>query len=123
MALPTVVIGNPTKKSDYDDLVDWVHANKLDRDGQVPAMGVMQWDKGADVASAGTLALGNDGNYFDITGTIGITAISQQDVGAVNVQAGTVVRLHFNGACLITHNATSLLFLVKRISQPPPGMS
>uniref|UniRef100_A0A6H1ZF60 Uncharacterized protein n=1 Tax=viral metagenome TaxID=1070528 RepID=A0A6H1ZF60_9ZZZZ len=108
MAVPTVTIGNPTKKSDYDDLVSWVHANKLARDGQVPATGVMQWDKGADVASAGTLVLGNDGNYFDITGTTGITAISQQDVGAVNVQAGTVVKLHFNGACPITHNATSL---------------
>ena len=31
--------------------------------------------KGADIASANALALGDDGNYFDVTGTTNITSI------------------------------------------------
>lgn len=58
--------------------------------------------KGADVASASNLTLGNDGNYFDITGTTAITSISTKAVG-------TVVRLHFDGALVLTHHATDLI--------------
>jgi hypothetical protein len=103
-----------TKKTNNINSYDADHINdlqdeKLDRDGQVPATGVQQWDKGADVASAATLALGNDGNYFDVTGTTGITAITQAAVGAAAVQAGTVVRLHFDGILTLTHHATDLI--------------
>ena len=59
------------------------------------------WTKGADVASAATLTLG-DGNYFDITGTTAITAIATKGVG-------TVVKLHFDAALTLTHNATDLV--------------
>jgi hypothetical protein len=46
--------------------------------------------KGADVASAaGTITLGSDGNYFDITGTAAITSITAKT-------AGTVVILQFD---------------------------
>lgn len=46
--------------------------------------------KGADVASvAGTMTLGDDGNYFDITGTNAITSITAKT-------AGTVVVLQFD---------------------------
>ena len=62
----------------------------------------VRWSKGADVASAATLTLGTDGNYFDITGTTTITAI-----GALAV--GTVVRLHFDAALTLTHHATDLV--------------
>lgn len=58
--------------------------------------------KGADVASAATLTLGNDGNYFDITGTTTITSIAAKGVG-------TVVKLHFDAAVTLTHNATGLV--------------
>jgi len=75
----------------------------------VKLSGPSQWDQGADVASAAILPLGDDGNYFDITGTTGITSISQQDADGNNVQAGTVAKLHFDGACLITHDATGLV--------------
>ncbi len=61
-----------------------------------------KWAKGADVASASTLTLGDDGNYFDITGTTTITAIASKGVG-------TVVKLHFDGALTLTHNATDLV--------------
>lgn len=98
------------------DLADATQQNllqteKLDRDGQIPATGVQQWKKGADVASAATLVLGNDGNYFDVTGAVGITAISQTAVGGAAVQSGTVIKLHFDAYVgpIITHHATNLI--------------
>lgn len=52
--------------------------------------------KGADVASAnGNIALGDDGNYFDITGTNAITSITAK-------QAGTVVTLQFDSTATLT---------------------
>lgn len=61
-----------------------------------------KWAKGADVASATALTLGDDGNYFDITGTTAITSIATKGVG-------TAVRLHFDAALTLTHNATDLV--------------
>ena len=53
------------------------------------------WQKGADVASATTTALGADGNYYDITGTTTITSITIQNVGKV-------VALQFDGILTLT---------------------
>lgn len=51
---------------------------------------IIKQAKGADVASvAGNIALGDDGNYFDITGTSAITSITAK-------AAGTVVTLQFD---------------------------
>ena len=58
--------------------------------------------KGADVASATSLILGADGNYFDITGTTTITSIATLGVG-------TKVALHFDAAVTLTHDATNLI--------------
>ena len=58
--------------------------------------------KGANIASAATLTLGTDGNYFQVTGTTGITGIS-------SAPAGTEIILEFQGALLLTHNGTSLI--------------
>jgi len=82
---------------------------KLDSDGQIPMIGVQQWKKGADVASAAALLLGNDGNYFDVTGTVSITSIAQAAVGGAGVQAGTVIKLHFDDVVVITHHPTNLV--------------
>lgn len=60
------------------------------------------WAKGADIASAATLVLGTDGNYFDVTGTTTITAI------ATWASTGPV-KLHFDGALTLTHHATDLV--------------
>ena len=62
----------------------------------------VNFSKGADIASASTLILGSDGNYFDVTGTTAITAIA-------TVGVGTVVKLHFDAALTFTHNATTLI--------------
>jgi Protein of unknown function (DUF2793) len=60
------------------------------------------WDKGADVASAATVALG-DGGFFHITGTTTITDI---DFGAP--KDGRWAWVVFDGALTLTHNATTL---------------
>ena len=57
---------------------------------------------GADVASATTLTLGDDGNSFNITGTTAITAIATKGVG-------TVVVLRFAAALSLTHDAVDLI--------------
>jgi hypothetical protein len=64
--------------------------------------GILFLDKGADVASAGALTLGSDGNYFDITGTTTITSIATKGIG-------TIVHLHFDGALTLTHDAADLV--------------
>lgn len=51
--------------------------------------------KGADVASASSMTLGNDGNFFDITGVTNITSITAKP-------AGTVVWLQFDGVLTVT---------------------
>lgn len=58
------------------------------------------WAKGADVASAGTLTLGTDGNRFDVTGTTTINYIT-----TTGWTAGSVVILRFTGILTFTHNA------------------
>ena len=62
-----------------------------------------QFSKGADVASATALPVLKDGNYFDVTGTTTITSINTTG------GAGTVIKLHFDGACQLTHSSTNLI--------------
>jgi hypothetical protein len=63
----------------------------------------IQWSKGADVASNGALAVLTDGNYFDVTGTTTITSINTTG------GTGTLIKLHFDGACQLTHHASNLI--------------
>jgi len=63
----------------------------------------IQWSKGADVASGAALPVLTDGNYFDVTGTTGITSIDTTG------GAGTLIKLHFDGAVTLTHHATNLI--------------
>jgi len=56
---------------------------------------ILKNTKGADVASTGTLTLGDDGNLFDITGTTNITSITAKT-------AGTIVVLQFDGVLTVT---------------------
>ena len=64
---------------------------------------LVQFSKGADIASATALTLGTDGNYFNVTGTNAITSINTTG------HVGTVVKLHFNGAVPLTYDATNLV--------------
>ena len=63
----------------------------------------IQWSKGADVASATALPVLTDGNYFDVTGTTTVTSINTTG------GAGTLIKLHFDGALILTHHATDLI--------------
>jgi len=65
--------------------------------------GQVQWSKGADVASNSALPVLKDGNYFDVTGTTGITSINTTG------GAGTLIKLHFDGVVTITHHVTNLI--------------
>lgn len=61
--------------------------------------GRLEGAKGADVASANSITLGNNGNTFTITGTTQLNAIFPD-----NWQAGSVINLLFSGAVLVKHN-------------------
>ena len=84
------------------DYVNWRQAG-LKLNGVLKSNGnQVQWSKGADVASATALPVLTDGNYFDVTGTTTIASINTTSVG-------TVIKLHFDAALTLTHNATSLV--------------
>lgn len=68
----------------------------------IKMLSTVQWAKGADLASATALPLINDGNYVDVTGTTTITSFD-------SVGVGTVQKLHFDAALILTHNATDLV--------------
>lgn len=90
--------------SKYAQLVN-ILKNGIPIGGTTPAEGTftqIKWAKGVDVASASTLTLGSDGNYFDVTGTTAITSID-------TVAVGFTALLHFDGALTFTHNATDLI--------------
>lgn len=61
------------------------------------------WEKGSDVASTGTLSLG-EGGYFHVTGTTNIT-----DIDFATAKDGRWAVLVFDGALTLTHNATTLI--------------
>ena len=57
-----------------------------------------RWTKGSDIASASPLVLGTDGNYFDVTGATGFSAIT--------VAAGTLFMLQFDSTPTLTDGAS-----------------
>jgi hypothetical protein len=69
---------------------------------EVRMVGTVEWAKGGDLASAATLTLDDDGNYFDVTGTTTITTISAKP-------AGTRILLHFDAAVTLTYDATKIV--------------
>lgn len=61
------------------------------------------WQRGADIASAGTLSLpAGGGGVYNITGTTTINGIG-------SAQGGRCVKLKFAGALTLTHNGTSFI--------------
>ena len=61
------------------------------------------WEKGADIASAGTIAVG-EGGLFHVTGTTTIT-----DIDPATDKAGRAFKLVFDGILTLTHNASTLI--------------
>jgi len=71
-------------------------------DGSTQMTGPVKMAQGSDVASANNMTLGNDGNFFDITGTTTINTIATKAVG-------TRVTLQFDGILQLTHSADLVL--------------
>jgi hypothetical protein len=61
------------------------------------------WEKGSDTASAGTTTIA-EGGYLHITGTTTIT-----DIDFSTAKDGRGVKVVFDGALTLTHNATTLI--------------
>lgn len=61
------------------------------------------WAKGTNIASASSIALPTNGNFFDVTGTATITAISTV------TQAGTRIVLRATGAWTLQHNSATMI--------------
>lgn len=71
--------------------------------GSTPDSVAALWEQGSDVASAGTVSLG-EGGYFAITGTTTIT-----DIDFATDKAGRKAWVKFAGALTLTHNASTLI--------------
>lgn len=61
------------------------------------------WEQGSDIASSGTISIG-EGGHFHVTGTTTIT-----DIDFGTDKAGRAAMLVFDGALTLTHNATTLI--------------
>lgn len=61
------------------------------------------WEKGSDVASSGTISLG-EGGYFNVTGTTTIT-----DIDFATDKAGRKAWVKFAGVLTLTHNSSTLI--------------
>ena len=64
---------------------------------------------GSSVASASSISVPDNENYFIVTGTTTITAIASTTSGATAIDTGTIVTIKFSGALTLTHNATSFI--------------
>lgn len=60
--------------------------------------------QGANIASAGTITVTDDGDFFHVTGTTTIT-----DIDMTTDATGREFTLVFDGALTLTHNATTLI--------------
>lgn len=60
------------------------------------------WEKGSDIASAGTISIG-EGGYFHVTGTTTIT-----DIDWATAKDGRTATIIFDGILILTHHATTL---------------
>lgn len=89
----------------YDDIL--MVDDLAFKNGQNTWLATQTWSKGADlgdsdVDGSNILTLGTDGNYFDYTGT-------DQIDGIATVGIGTVIKIHFDTVCILTHHATDFV--------------
>lgn len=74
------------------------------------ATGTVSWSKGADIASASTLTLGNDGNFWDVSGTTTISAISSKPTGTIiSLRTLASLTIQYNVVSLILQDAINVL--------------
>jgi hypothetical protein len=98
-----VAAGIPSWETDAGGISDIVQDTTPQLGGPLDANAKqIREAKGADVASATNLAIGNDGNFFVVTGTTTIATIATKAIG-------TEVTLQFSGALILTHSADLVL--------------
>jgi len=98
-----LVLDSNSRVQQFDGGSDSLDVNgSLSVTGAATHSATVKHAKGADIASAGALTIGTDGNYFHITGTTTINSFS-------SLQAGTEITLEFDGSLILTYNATSLI--------------
>ncbi len=103
--ITAITIPEAFNSTKWKQFVENPLANDLDADGNnllnvnnITVEGRILGNKGADVASATTITL-VDGNFFDVTGTTQIDAMT-----STGWTPGSVVSLHFDAALTVTHN-------------------
>jgi len=94
-----IVISPPMAAASTTEVLNGVETNKAVTPDALAAL----WEKGADVASAATISLG-EGGYFVITGTATIT-----DIDFATPKNGRYAWLRFADVLTLTHNATTLV--------------
>lgn len=101
-SLTTVTVANDSTVLDSGlSAVSYATISSVNSSSPAVLNHTISFSKGVDIASATDLVTGNDGNYFDVTGTTNITSIN-----AIGV--GTILKLHFDDALILTHDATNL---------------
>lgn len=80
--------------------------NYVTPDGIIAGAKRAYGSKGADIASSNVLILGNDGNYFHVTGSLTIKLIG---ASAGTYSVGAEVTLVFDSALTIEHSAINLV--------------
>ena len=91
----------------WDDGAAWVDLGLIVTGGAQTFAGAKTWSgkqiwsEGAAIASAAALTPGSDGNFFHVTGAVGITSIA--------AAAPSPLFLVFDSTPTLTHNATSLI--------------
>jgi len=100
-ALTIVSLSGYLQTSDIGVTVQAYDADTTKNDVANTFTATQSFSKGGDIASATTLVLGTDGNYFDVTGSTG-------PIAAITVPAGTLFMLQFDSTPTLTHHATNL---------------
>lgn len=85
--------------ADATDVLTGTDNTKLATPDAIAAL----WEQGANIASAGTIAIG-EGGYFHVTGVTTIT-----DIDPTTDKAGRAFVLVFDGILTLTHNASTLI--------------
>ena len=97
------VLLNPTVSSSISAATTTETLTGTDTSKYLTADGLAAlWEKGSDIASAGTISIG-EGGYFHVTGTTAIT-----DIDFATAKNGRGAWLIFDGALTLTYNATTL---------------
>lgn len=97
--IQTNIDGAPTAATSTTEQLTGTNTTKYATADSVAAL----WEKGADIASSGTISVG-EGGFFHITGTTTIT-----DIDFGTDKSGRRVWVVFDGILTLTHHSTTLI--------------